>query len=260
MPTKRKIQQVAEIEDRLNRCTIAVTTRNNGINVDQVNELRKKLRQASVEYLVVKNNLAAIAADNVGKPGLRDILQGPTAIAFGYGEVVDPPKTLNDEIKAGNLPIELIGAVTADQVLTADQVKELAGLPSKPVLMAGLMGSLMGPLHGLSHALNYHIAGLARALDQVRQQLESNGSELGQEKSALDPKDEPAQAPQEGASNTETPVLPASEPPTQVVTEQKDEVSDADPAEEPTSIETDEQPNEASAASGQDAPETEAKE
>ena len=125
MPTERKIKQVAYIQDRLSRCTVAVTTRNNGISVAQVNELRRKLRTASVEYLVVKNNLAGIAADNAGKPGLRDILQGPTAIAFGYGEVVDPARTLHEEIRSASLPIELLGAIVDGQTLDAAAVREL---------------------------------------------------------------------------------------------------------------------------------------
>ena len=173
MPTERKIKQVAYIQDRLSRCTVAVTTRNNGISVAQVNELRRKLRTASVEYLVVKNNLAGIAADNAGKPGLRDILQGPTAIAFGYGEVVDPARTLHEEIRSASLPIELLGAIVDGQTLDAAAVRELALLPPRPILMSKVMGGLLSPLYGLSYALTYHISGLARVLDGIRQQMEA---------------------------------------------------------------------------------------
>ena len=173
MPTERKIKQVAYIQDRLSRCTVAVTTRNNGISVAQVNELRRKLRAASVEYLVVKNNLAGIAADNAGKPGLRDILQGPTAIAFGYGEVVDPARTLHEEIRSASLPIELLGAIVDGQTLDAAAVREFALLPPRPILMSQVMGGLLGPLYGLSYVLTYHISGLARVLDGIRQQMEA---------------------------------------------------------------------------------------
>ena len=173
MPTERKIKQVAYIQDRLSRCTVAVTTRNNGISVAQVNELRRKLRTASVEYLVVKNNLAGIAADNAGKPGLRDILQGPTAIAFGYGEVVDPARTLHEEIRSASLPIELLGAIVDGQTLDAAAVREFALLPPRPILMSKVMGGLLGPLYGLSYALTYHTSGLARVLDGIRQQMEA---------------------------------------------------------------------------------------
>ena len=193
MPTERKIKQVAYIEERLARCTVAVTTRNNGISVAEVNELRRKLRAASVEYLVVKNNLAAIAADNAGKSGLRDILQGPTAIAFGYGEVVDPARTLHEEIRSASLPIELIGAIIDGDTLDAVAVRELALLPPKPVLITKVMGGLLGPLYGLSHALNYHISGLARALDGIRQQMEAS------EAPATPPAEAPAPAESEAS-------------------------------------------------------------
>ncbi len=198
MPTERKVQQVAHIQERLSRCTVAVTTRNNGISVAQVNELRRKLRAASVEYLVVKNNLAAIAADNAGKPGLRDILQGPTAIAFGYGEVVDPAKTLHEEIRSADLPVELIGAIIDGQTLDAAAVRELALLPPKPILITKVMGGLLGPLYGLSHALNYHISGLARALDGIRQQMEA--SQAPATPPAEAPAPEESEAPDEGGA------------------------------------------------------------
>ncbi len=175
MPTQKKIDQVKEVEERLGRCTIAVTTAYRSMTVSDMNELRRKLREGAVEYLVVKNNLASIAGDNAGKPGLREILKGPTGIAFGYGEVVDAPRLLHGHIQATRGPLSIIGGLLDGQVLSGAEVVTLATLPAKPVLISQLMGGLLAPLSGVVYSLNYHLGGLARVLDARRAQLEEAG-------------------------------------------------------------------------------------
>ena len=184
MPTERKISQVAAIEEKLGRSTIAVTTEFRGVTVDDMAQLRAKLRAAEIEYLVVKNNLASIAADRAGRPGLRDVLRGPTGIAFGYGEIVDPPRVLHEHIRGAQLPVTITGAVTATDVFTGDQVRELAMVPPKPVLLARLLGGLNAPLHGLAYALTYHLSGLARVLDAMREKMEPSGAAPAQAEEA----------------------------------------------------------------------------
>ena len=123
---------------------------------------------------MVKNNLAAIAADNAGKPGLRDILQGPTAIAFGYGEVVDPAKTLHEEIRSASLPIESVGRDhRRTDARRRSPSASLPSLPPKPILITKVMGRHARPALRPLYVLNYHISGLARALDGIRQQMEA---------------------------------------------------------------------------------------
>jgi large subunit ribosomal protein L10 len=175
MPTQKKIDLVKEVEVRLARCTIAVTTEYRSMTVAEMTELRRKLREGAIEYVVVKNNLAGIAADNIGKPGLREILKGPTGIAFGYGEVIDAPKLVHEHIRATRGPLSIIGGLMGDQLLTSAEVVSLATLPAMPVLMGQLMGGLLGPLNGVVHALNFHLGGLARALEGRRAQLEASG-------------------------------------------------------------------------------------
>ena len=233
MPTERKIEQVAQLEDRLKRCTIAVTTEYRGLTVAELAELRAKLREKQVELVVVKNTLAAIAGDQAGKPGLRDVLQGPTAIAFGYGEVVDAPKTIHDHIQATKISINMIGAVMDGQVLNAVDIRELAILPPKPILMSQLLAGLLGPLYGLSYTLNYHISGLARVLDAARQKMEASSDAPAQEAAAtsteapaaeveapaVDPEPEAEQAPSE--ESTDEPEAPATEERTDEAGEEK---------------------------------------
>ncbi|MEE9285643.1 MAG: 50S ribosomal protein L10 [Dehalococcoidia bacterium] len=175
MPTPKKIEQVKVLEEKLGRCAIAVSTEYRGMTVADMNELRRKLRENSIDYLVVKNTLLAIAAKNAGKPGISEVVQGPTGIAFGYGDVVAPAKVLQEHIQATKVPLNIVGAVIDGQVLQADEVRALAALPPRQVLMGQVMGGLVAPLRGLAYVLNYHLAGLARVLDAHRQQLEETG-------------------------------------------------------------------------------------
>lgn len=176
MPTQRKIDRVKALEERLRRCTIAVSTEFRGLTVADMAAVRRRLREQGIEYVVVKNTLAAIAGENAGKPGLRQILHGPTAIAFGYGELVEPPKALVEHIRASRLDINITGAIADHQVMSGTEVRALAGLPPRPVLISQMAGSLLAPLRGLAYALTYHTGALARALEARRKQLEEGGS------------------------------------------------------------------------------------
>lgn len=176
MATEKKVQQVKEIQEKLSRSTIAVTTENRGLTVAHMTELRRKLRQKGIDYLVVKNTLLGIAAQNAGKPGIREVVKGPTAVAFGYGDVVEPARLLHEHIQATKVPLEITGAVMDGQVLAADQVRALALLPPRQVLVGQVAGTMIAPLYGLVYAMSYHLNGLARVLDGRRKQLEGAGS------------------------------------------------------------------------------------
>ena len=176
MPTAAKAAQIQEIQEKLSRATIAVSTQYAGATVKQFSQLRSKLREQQVEYVVVKNTLTAIAAANCGKVGVREILKGPTAIALGYGEVVDPARVLVEQIKAIGLPVTITGAYLDGKVLPLAEVQALAALPTKQVLLGRVMGGLLAPLYGLVVSLNYHIGGLARILEARRKQMEGDAS------------------------------------------------------------------------------------
>lgn len=173
MPTEKKAQKIAEFEEKLKKCTIAVSTEYRGLKVSEMTELRRKLRAKKIELVVVKNTLVGIAGDKAGKPGIRKVVKGPTAVAFGYGEVTEPAKVLTEHIAATKIPVTITGAVMDGQVLQPADVKALAALPPKPILVGQLMGAMLGPLNGLVYALNYNMGALARVVDGRRKQLEA---------------------------------------------------------------------------------------
>ena len=174
MPTERKVQAVQDMQEWLDGATIVISTDYAGLPVTDMTALRRALREKDVRYKVVKNTLAYIAADNVGKPELKEIIQGPSAIAFGYGEPTDPAKALADFIRETRSPLEIRGAVLDGRVLDSEQVQQLANLPSKDELISQMLARMQSPISGLVNVLNGPIAGLARVLqgriDQIQEQ------------------------------------------------------------------------------------------
>ena len=88
MPTQKKIDTVEELRQKFLRCTITVATNYTGLDVNAMTDLRKKMRESEVEYRVVKNNLTYLAADAAERPEIKGIVQGPTALAFGYEDPI----------------------------------------------------------------------------------------------------------------------------------------------------------------------------
>ena len=164
MPTERKIQAVQDMTGWLDGATIVISTSYTGLPVPEMTALRRALREKEVRYKVVKNTLAYIAADNVGQPELKEIIQGPSAIAFGYGEPTDPAKALSEFIRETQSGLEIRGAVLDGKVLDAEQVQQLANLPGKDELVAQMLARMQSPISGLVNVLNGPIAGLARVL------------------------------------------------------------------------------------------------
>ena len=166
MPTADKARQVEELAERFSRSTIVITTDYTGLDVGQMTELRRALRERDVEFRVIKNSLALMAADAAGKPEVKEVIDGPTGIAFGYGDATVPARALADYIRATRSPLTIRGAELDGQVLDARQVQQLASLPGKDELVAQLLSRMLSPISGLVYVLNGPIAGLARVLRQ----------------------------------------------------------------------------------------------
>ena len=184
MPTKKKMDQVEELRDRLERSTIVVATDHTGLSVNLMTDLRRQMRTREVEYRVVKNTLTYLAADAAESPAIREIVQGPTALAFGYGEPQLVAKALEEYIRVNRSLLTIKGAVLEGRTLTAAQVNTLATLPPKEQLVAQLLGQvqlplaqlsgqLRAPLSRLLSSLNGPLAAFTMALQQRAAQLES---------------------------------------------------------------------------------------
>ena len=178
MPTQAKIERVAELKEKLERCSIALTAGYSGIPVNDMTDLRRRMRDAGVEFIVVKNTLANLAAQEANVPEFSDILEGPTAIAFGYDDPVDTARAVNDYIRATRSPLAIHGAIMGPgPALPPNEVERLATLPSKPQLVANLLGQIQSPISRLLGVLNGPLQNLDGLLQARIRQLEEGGQE-----------------------------------------------------------------------------------
>ncbi|MFC7678163.1 50S ribosomal protein L10 [Paenibacillus sp. GCM10028914] len=123
-----------------------------GLNVAQVTELRKQLREAGIEFQVLKNSLLRRATAAAELTELDEALTGPTAVAFSTEDVVAPAKILNDFAKK-NDALKLKGAVVEGRVIGVDEIKALAELPSREGLLSMLLSVLQAPVRNFALAV-----------------------------------------------------------------------------------------------------------
>nr|WP_320048464.1 50S ribosomal protein L10 [uncultured Desulfuromonas sp.] len=169
MATDNKVQLVEEFAAKLATAKAAFVADYRGLNVDQVNELRGKLRDAGVEYRVVKNTLLRLAAKGTDFECLSEYLQGPTAIAIAQEDPVAPAKVLSDYAKDSKF-FELKTAVLEGKILNEAEIKALAELPSREVLLAKMLGSINAPVSNFVGVLAAVPRSLVQVLGAIRDQ------------------------------------------------------------------------------------------
>ncbi|MBP3966738.1 MULTISPECIES: 50S ribosomal protein L10 [Paenibacillus] len=143
---------VADITTKLRESSCTVVADYRGLNVKQVTELRKQLREANIEFQVLKNSLVRRATAQAELSELDAVLAGPTAIAFSKEDAVAPAKILADFAKK-NDALKLKGGVVEGQVFNAEEIKALADLPSKEGLLSMLLSVLQAPMRNFALAV-----------------------------------------------------------------------------------------------------------
>jgi large subunit ribosomal protein L10 len=176
LPKARKEQKAEQVEllaEKLKKAKVAVLTDYRGLKVSQIQELRGKLRTGNVEYRVVKNTLARRAADSAGYGALESELKGPIAIAFGYDDLSLPPRLINEFVRTTRLKVEVVGGLVEGRVFNRDQIKQLADLPSREVLLAQLLGTLQSPVGQLVGIMQTPVQQLVGVLNAYKSKLEA---------------------------------------------------------------------------------------
>jgi len=153
MPAPKKLQIVEDLKGRIDRSTIAIGAAYQGLRVSEMNELRRQLRLKGVDVRVVKNTLLRLAANEVDQPELSQLIEGPSAIVFGYGDVVETAKVVTEYAQQAKNAFAVRGAYLDGRVLSAKEVGELATLPPRPILIGRLAGALNGPMYKLVQLL-----------------------------------------------------------------------------------------------------------
>lgn len=157
MPNEKTLNQkkalVDDLAQKLSEAQSIVLTDYRGLTVDQDTKLRKALREADVEYRVIKNTIINFAAKKSNLGGLGQYLEGPTAIAISTTDAVQPSKIIAEFAKEYKI-LEIKGGMVEGNIIDVDGVIDLASTPSKEELIGRLMGSLQGSLYGLAAAIN----------------------------------------------------------------------------------------------------------
>ncbi len=167
MNRDQKAAVVDEIAAQIGSAEAIFAVDYRGITVAQVAELRTRLRDADARFRVVKNSLTERAADQAGVSDLKPMLIGPTALALVQGDAALAAKALNDAARQLNNVLEFKGGLLNGDVLTADDVRSIARLPSREVLQGQLVGTIAAPITGLVRGLNALIAGIAIQLQAI---------------------------------------------------------------------------------------------
>ncbi|MBB3870021.1 50S ribosomal protein L10 [Geobacillus sp. NFOSA3] len=144
-----KKQIVAEIAEKFRASKSTVIVDYRGLNVAEVTELRKRLREAGVEFKVYKNTLTRRALAEVGLEGLNDVLTGPNAIAFSKEDVVAPAKILSEFAK-DHEALEIKAGVIEGNIATLEEINALAKLPSREGLLSMLLSVLQAPIRNFA--------------------------------------------------------------------------------------------------------------
>ncbi|MDX6214544.1 MAG: large subunit ribosomal protein [Frankiales bacterium] len=200
---------VAELTASFSSAQAALLTEYRGLTVKQLKELRTALG-ADTTYSVVKNTLTKIAAGNAGLEGLDDLLAGPTAVAFVTGDPVHAAKALRDFAKA-HPALVVKGGVMDGKAFTADEIKKLADLESREVLLAKLAGAMKASLTQAVYLFAAPLAQAARAVGALEAKAQQDPSILAGgagAPAAAEPADEPADEPAP-EDTTEAPVAEA---------------------------------------------------
>ena len=169
MNRDEKAAVVEELAGQIRSADAVFAVDYRGISVAQAADLRARLRESGTRFRIVKNSLTERAADQAGAVALKELLTGPTALAFVSGDAAVAAKALSDAARAMRT-LEFKGGLMDASALSAADVQAIARLPARDVLHAQLVGTIAAPLSGLVRGLNALIAGLAIQLQQIAEQ------------------------------------------------------------------------------------------
>ena len=170
MPAQSKFDQVEKINELLDASNGVFVVSYSGLTVAQAQDLRAKLREAGATMKVLKNTLVKIALKEKEQPALDDILAGPTACVFFENEPVEAAKVLKEFTATAKDVIEIKGGISEGNVVSADDIRAIADLPTKDQLLGQIAGLINGFARDIAVCVNGVSSGLARQIQQISEQ------------------------------------------------------------------------------------------
>ncbi len=171
-PAKEKV--IDDLRQRFRQTSFTVMSDFRGLRVTEMSDLRRRVRQAEGDLHIAKNTLLRIAAESEGVQDLRDLLQGPTAVAYALGDEVALAKALM-EYSADSPSLIIKGGLLDKKYLESAQIQQMAALPPRDVLVAQVVGGMQSPIYGLVGVLSATIGGFVRILNARSEQLGAAG-------------------------------------------------------------------------------------
>lgn len=172
MNRRLKEQTVSDLHEKFQKIKVAVLTDYCGLNVEEMNKLRTDLRNEDVEYKVVKNTIVRLAAKATDLELLDGYFNGPTAVALSYKDPMSPAKVLTKFIK-DNPKLEIKAGILDGKVVTPEDIKEMAEIPSREVLLARMLSLLTSSQAGLVNVLQGIILQCIHVLEAIKETKEN---------------------------------------------------------------------------------------
>jgi large subunit ribosomal protein L10 len=172
MARPEKENAINNIAEKLTGSTGVYLANFQGLDVEKITELRNQLREASIEFKVVKNTLARISVKNAGFEELLQYLQGPTAMAFCLADPIIGARILS-EFQKKNEKLGLKACLFDGQVYDQKRIVEIAKLPAKEMVLAQTVGTIAGPLRNMVNVIHALLWATVNVLDQIRKQKEN---------------------------------------------------------------------------------------
>lgn len=167
MKRTEKEEIIAEVAEIAGRAHGMFFTDFSGLTVEQATELRRDLRKSGIDYKVVKNTLIRKALEKIGGyDRVFDYLAGPTGVAFSYDDPAAPAKVIQ-KFSEKHKKLSLKVCVIEREVYDGSKLEEIARIPSRPELVAGILGSIQAPLAGVPSVVNAVIRELVSVIDEI---------------------------------------------------------------------------------------------
>lgn len=148
-----------------------------GLNVKRVTQLRARLRQEGVEYIVVKNTLAERALETLDYPDISEFLKGPTAVVISQTDPVAPAKVLSDFARENDNKPAVRAGIVENRVVSGADIEKLAKLPSREQLLSELAGVMQAPMTELLMVMTAKMQEMVGLLDALREQKSGGAAE-----------------------------------------------------------------------------------
>jgi large subunit ribosomal protein L10 len=166
---------VSDLRERVSKAPVVYLTDFSGLDVKAITRLRRSLRAAGAEYIVVKNRLARLAFEDLELPNIFADMTGPTGMVLGSEDVVGPAKALTDFAKENNSRPQFKLGILEHKVLQPEQIDRIARLPGREQLLAELAGAMQAPMAMFAMALEGKQQEMAGLLDALREKRGQEG-------------------------------------------------------------------------------------